>query len=166
MSATALSRGIPDIQQESDCMGNQGFGSYGWPTTNAFDVAMFNANGWYVEFTLTPDAGYGLKITGFSSRSRRENLTGMANDGPIAMRYGYSKDGINWTTVNPGNPLSSNLCASSGVNRIWNGFVETNSNDPVTFRIYGLSSGSNRTGYMFLRDIIVNGEVCANAHQA
>ncbi|HAD15200.1 MAG TPA: hypothetical protein DCF33_22470 [Saprospirales bacterium] len=163
MSATSLTRGTPDILQASDCMGDQGFGSHGWPTTNVFNVATFNTNGWYVEFTLTPDPGYGLKVTGFTSRSRRENLTGTANDGPIAMRYGYSKDGINWTTVNPGNPLSSNLCSSSGVNRPWTGFVTFNSNDPVTFRVYGLSSGSNYTGDMFLRDIVVNGEVCANA---
>ncbi|MCC7467445.1 MAG: hypothetical protein IT261_14285, partial [Saprospiraceae bacterium] len=163
MMATFLTRGTPDILQASDCMGDQGFGSHGWPTTNVFNVATFNANGWYVEFTLTPDPGYGLKITGFTSRSRRENQTGTADDGPIAMRYGFSEDGINWTTINPGNPLSSNVCTSSGVNRPWNGFAELNSSNPVTFRIYGLSGGSNRTGDLFLRDIIVNGEVCADA---
>ncbi|HLP92696.1 MAG TPA: HYR domain-containing protein [Saprospiraceae bacterium] len=163
MSATALTRGVPEILQASDCMANQGFGSHGWPTTNVFNVATFNANGWYVEFTLTPDPGYGLKVTGFTSRSRRENQAGTADDGPIAMRYGYTKDGINWVTVNPGNPLSSNLCTSSGVNRTWPGFTSVNSSDPVTFRIYGLSGGSNRTGDMFLQDIVVNGEVCANA---
>lgn len=162
MSATALTRGTPDILQASDCMGDQGFGSHGWPTTNVFNVANFNSNGWYVEFTLTPDVDYGLKITGFTSRSRRENQSGTADDGPIAMRYGYTVDGINWVTVNPGNPLSSNICSSSGVNRPWTGFVEVNSSNPVTFRIYGLSGGSNHTGDLFLRDIVVNGEVCAN----
>jgi len=68
--------------------GTEGFGSTGWPTTNVFDVNIFNGAGDFVEFTLDPDPGFGLKITGFSTRSRRENVTGTANDGPIAMRYG------------------------------------------------------------------------------
>ncbi len=158
-----LTRGTPDIVQAADCMGDQGFGSHGWPTTNTFNVNTFNTNGWYVEFTLDPDPGYGLKVTGMSSRSRRENPAGTANDGPIAMRYGYSTDGgTTWTTVNPGNPQSSNICGSGGVNRIWPSWSDTLSSNPVIFRIYGLSSGSARDGDLFLRDVIVNGVVCAN----
>lgn len=140
--------------------GTEGFGATGWPTTNVFDVNIFNAAGDFVEFTLDPDPGYGLKITGFSARSRRENVTGTANDGPIAMRYGYSINGGPWTTVNPGNPQSSNLCNSGGVQRVWPGWVTVNTGNPIKFRIYGLSSGSSGTGDLFLRDVVVQGEVC------
>jgi hypothetical protein len=155
---------MPVVSAAPPCGPTQGFGSEGWPATNVFNVNTFESNGWYVGFSITPDMGYGLKITGFSTRSRRENVTGVDNDGPIAMRYGYSTDGgINWTTINPGNPQSSNLCASGGVQRIWNGFGTVNTSNPILFRIYGLSSGANLTGDFYLRDIVVNGEVCANA---
>lgn len=158
-----LARGDVDAALNLGCSGaTEGFGATDWPTTNVFNVTTFNANGDFVEFTLTPDAGFGLKITGFSARSRRENLTGTADDGPIAMRYGYKVGTDPWVTVNPGNPQSSNLCNSGGVNRVWPGWVTLNISQPINFRIYGLSSGSNFTGDMFLRDIIVNGEVCAS----
>ena len=159
----SLIRGNPDIDPASDCMANQGFGSHGWPTTNTFNVNTFNSSGWYVEFTLDPDPGYGLKVTGMTSRSRRENPAGTANDGPISIRYGYSTDGgANWTAVYPGNPQSSNLCASGGVNRVWPAWDDTLTSNPIIFRIYALSSGSARDGDLFLRDIVVNGVVCAN----
>lgn len=160
-SSTAITRGTPDILQATDCMSDQGFGSHGWPTTNSFVVSTFNSNGWYVEFTITPDAGFGLKITGFEARSRRENLSGSNNDGPRAIRYAYSTNGVDWSNnTNPGNPQSSNICASSGVKRVWPGFLQVNTSDPVTFRIYGLSSGAAGTGDLFLHDVKVFGEVC------
>ncbi|MCB0525729.1 MAG: hypothetical protein H6576_01865 [Lewinellaceae bacterium] len=160
-SSTAITRGTPDILQSPNCLSNEGFGSIGWPTTNLFDIATFNSNGWYVEFTITPDAGYGLKITGFRARSRRENLSGSVNDGPRAIRYAYSTDGVDWTNnINPGNPQSSNICSSLGVNRSWVAFSQVNTDQPITFRIYGLSSGSSGTGALFLHDVIVEGEVC------
>lgn len=155
---------MPVITAAPPCGATQGFGSEGWPATNVFNVNTFESNGWYVGFSITPDMGYGLKITGFSTRSRRENVAGVDNDGPIAMRYGYSTDGgVNWTTINPGNPQSSNLCATGGVQRVWNGFGTVNTSNTILFRIYGLSSGANLTGDLYLRDIVVNGEVCANA---
>jgi hypothetical protein len=43
---------------------------------------------------------------------------------------------------------------------VWPGWVTINTNNPIKFRIYGLSSGSNFTGDLFLRDVIVQGEVC------
>ncbi|MDO8366951.1 MAG: cohesin domain-containing protein [Saprospiraceae bacterium] len=147
------------------CGPTEGFGTEGWPTTNIFDVNAFNAAGDFVEFTLTPDAPVGLKITGISARSRRENLApGTPPDGPLAIRYGYSINGGPWTTVNPGNPQASNLCTSGGVLRVWPaGTFPINTSDPITFRIYGLSSGSAGTGDLFLRDVVVSGEVCADA---
>lgn len=160
----SLGRGMGVSSANLGCSGlTEGFGATGWPTTNVFNVTTFNNDGDFIEFTLAPDAGYGLKITGFSTRSRRENLTGTADDGPIAMRYGYKVGTDPWVTVNPGNPQSSNLCNSGGVNRVWPSWVTLNVSQPIIFRIYGLSSGSNFTGDLFLRDVIVNGEVCANA---
>ena len=146
------------------CGPTDGLGTDGWPTTNVFNVNTFNTNGDFITFTITPNGGFGLKITGFSAHSRRENLTGIADDGPIAIRYGYSIDGgASWITVNPGNPQSSNLCASGGVLRVWPSWATLNVSGPVTFRIYGLSSGSSLKGDLFLRNVIVNGEVCSNA---
>ncbi len=165
VSATALNLGAGITHDNAPpCGPTDGLGTDGWPATNVFNVNTFNTNGDYVTFTVTPNGGYGLKITGFSTRSRRENLTGTADDGPIAMRYGYSIDGgANWTTVNPGNPQSSNLCASGGVQRVWPTWTTLNVSGPIIFRVYGLSSGINGTGDLFLRDVIVEGEVCANA---
>ncbi|MFN0213450.1 MAG: hypothetical protein ACKVT2_04275, partial [Saprospiraceae bacterium] len=164
VAATALGLGI-GVKHDNylPCGPTDGLGTDLWPTTNVFNVNTFNTNGDYITFTITPNVGYGLKITGFSARSRRENLTGTADDGPLAIRYGYSTDGgTNWTTVNPGNPTSSNLCASGGVLRIWPSWTTLHVSGSIIFRIYGLSSGSSGKGDLFLRDVIVDGEVCAN----
>lgn len=141
-----------------------GLGTDGWPVTNVFNANTFNLNGDFITFTITPNMGYGLKITGFSTRSRRENINpGTADDGPLAIRYGYSTDGgSSWTTVNPGNPQSSNLCASGGVQRVWPSWPTLNVSGSIIFRIYGLSSGANMDGDLFIRDVVVDGEVCAN----
>lgn len=153
----------PVVAAVPPCGPTQGFGAQAWPTTNVFNVNTFNTNGWYITFTITPDPGNGLKINGFRAKSRRENQPGTADDGPIAIRYGYSTDGgTTWTTVNPGNPQSNNLCTSVGVNRVWPSFTSFTTSNPIIFRIYGLSSGSNLTGDMYLRDVIVEGEVCAS----
>ncbi|MFN0036909.1 MAG: hypothetical protein ACKVUS_17775, partial [Saprospiraceae bacterium] len=159
-TATALTRGPAPILQATDCMPNQGFGSHGWPTTAVFDVGAFNTGGWYVEVTITPAAGYDLKVTGFSSKLRRENLTGTDNDGPATVHYGYQLNGAGaWTTVNPGPPQSSTVCASAGTLRSWalGAIAVTNS---ITFRIYGLQSGGLYTGDLFIRDLLVVGDVC------
>ena len=74
-SATALTRGVPSILASPDCITNQGFGSHGWPATNTFVLSDFNDNGWYVEVTISASSGYSLNVTGFSTRSRRENFT-------------------------------------------------------------------------------------------
>lgn len=160
-----LSRGFGVSNANLGCAGaTDGFGATGWPTTNVFNVNLFNMNGDFIELTVDPDPGFGLKVTGFSARSRRENLTGTADDGPIAIRYGFSIDGgFSWTTVNPGNPQSSNICASGGVNRVWPIWNTINTSNPIIFRIYGLSSGSSGNGDLFLHDVIVSGEVCADA---
>lgn len=159
-----ISRGSGVSAMNLACTGlTEGFGATGWPTTNVFDVNAFNMAGDYFTFTVTPDLGYGLKITGFSARTRRENLSGTANDGPIAMRYAYStNNGISWTSVNPLNPQSSNVCSSSGVQRVWPSFTTVNTTNPVIFRIYGLSSGSSGEGDFVLHDVVVSGEVCAS----
>jgi|GEM_PF-2691690 len=163
VSGGPLAPGAGVSQANLACTGSTaGFGADGWPSTNIFDVNTFNMSGDYISFTLTPAGGYGLKITGFSTRSRRENVMGTINDGPIALRYGYSVNGGPWTTVNPGNPQSSNVCASSGVLRTWPSFVTLNASTPVTFRIYGLSSGTNGTGDLILQDVVVSGDVCAS----
>ena len=147
-----------------NCSANQGFGSDGWPTTNTFDVDAFNASGDYIEFTLDPQAGYALYLTGFTANSRRENPSGTANDGPASLRYAYSKTGApgSWTFVDPGNPQASSTCGSLGVQRIWTSFpaVSVSGSETITFRIYGLSSGANMTGDLFLRNIVVSGFVC------
>lgn len=167
VNASNLGRGAfpPGVRAATaPCGPTQGFGSNGWPTTNIFNVADFNTNGDYVEFTLTPAMmGTGMKITGFSAKSRRENFTGSNNDGPLAIRYGFKVGVLGaWTTINPGNPQSSNVCSSGGTTRAWTGWTDTLVTETITFRIYGLSSGSSGTGKLFLRDIVVNGEVCAS----
>lgn len=171
VAANASSAGIslgtgssPVVAAVPPCGATEGYGAQGWPTTNVFNVNTFNSEGWYVGFSITPDPGYGLKVTGMTARSRRENLSGVDDDGPIAIRYGYSVDGgVTWTTVNPGNPQSNNLCSSLGVTRIWPSWSTVNTSNPILFRVYGLSSGANLTGDLYLRDVVVNGYVCADA---
>ncbi len=165
LSGTNLTLGDAPLSG-GDCPGpNQGFGSDGWPVTNTFDVDVFNTNKDYVTFTLTPTGMNSLLITGFTGNSRRENQTGTADDGPASLRYAYSKTTLagSWTSVNPGNPQASNNCNSLGVQRIWNSFpaVTVNAGESITFRIYGLSSGSNLTGDLYLRNVQVTGYICA-----
>jgi hypothetical protein len=166
MTGDSLTRGAGVADLSLGCFGpTKGFGSHGWPTTNTFNANTFNnITHDYITFTVRPDAGFGLKITGFSAQSRRENQPGNASDGPIALRYGFSLDtGVTWTIVNPGNPTSSNQCTNNGVLRVWPSFPTINTGGAVIFRIYGLSSGSLGTGDLFLKNVVVEGEVCANA---
>ncbi len=163
LTPPVLGRGFGVSSANLGCGGPmQGYGATHWPTTNVFNVGTFNSTGEYITFTLSPDPGYGLNITGFAAKSRRENVSGTADDGPIAIRYGFSTNGVDWTTVNPGNPQSSPLCNTLGVNRIWPSWNDTLISSSVIFRIYGLSSGTNFTGDLFLRDVVVYGTVCAN----
>ena len=165
MSATGLQRGSGVSGASLHCTGaTQGFGSDGWPSTNAFDTAVFHAAGDYIQFSMTANSGYGFKLTGFSAKMRRENPSGTAGDGPATSRYSYSKDnGATWTFVNPGNPQSSSNCSNIGVLRTWPSFAMDNATGTVIFRIYGLSSGTNNgPGDLFLRDVIVNGYICSS----
>ncbi|MCC7506319.1 MAG: HYR domain-containing protein [Saprospiraceae bacterium] len=169
LAGTNLSRGA-GVDTTINCAANQGFGSDGWPTTNTFDVDMFNGSGDYIEFTLDPNVGSTLLISGFTANSRRENPSGTNNDGPASLRYAYSKTGApgSWTFVNPGNPQASSTCGSLGVTRVWTSFpsVSVSGSETITFRIYGLSSGANMTGDLFLRNIAVSGYVCTSTPTA
>lgn len=167
-SAGSIVRGGGVSALNLGCSGvTDGFGATGWPTTNTFNVNTFNANGHFFEVKLWPKPGYGLNVTGFSARLRRENQTGTANDGPIATRYAYrvgSGGSGAWSSgVNPGNPQSSNVCSSSGVQRAWptfSNFLVPNG-DTLYIRIYGLSSGTAFTGDYFLHNVEVEGYSCA-----
>ncbi|MBL7827594.1 MAG: hypothetical protein JNJ57_13255, partial [Saprospiraceae bacterium] len=154
------------------CTGlSDGYGATGWPTTNTFNTATFNTAGEYFEVKIWPqyDAmnmiDYGLNVTGFTARLRRENYNGTVSDGPIGVRYALrNSGGGGWTSgFNPGNPQQSIVCSSSGTLRPWTGFPAqlVDPGDTLYIRIYGLSSGANETGDFVLKNVVVQGFACA-----
>ncbi|GJM33753.1 MAG: hypothetical protein DHS20C18_27540 [Saprospiraceae bacterium] len=158
MTATALSRGT-GLGATANCIGlNDGFAADEWPTTGV-DIALSNTNGDYIEFTITPDVGYFFNITGFTAMLRRSNPAGITADGPTIVRYAYSTDGATFTESSNRTPGANTNCTNTGGNRNWNGFTEISTSDAVIFRIYGFNGGTDGTGDLILRSVVVSGFV-------
>ena len=85
LTGTSLTRGSGLNNTGLTCTGStEGFGSKGWATGNAGTIVTADANGQYVSFTITPNAGYRLNITGITGRLRAPS------GGPTAVRYSYT----------------------------------------------------------------------------
>ena len=159
MTATAITRGAGI--SAGGCGAGQGFGGNGWPTTTTFNQTNQDNNEEYFEFSITPDTDYEFTITNFSARLRRDNPMGNVNNGPRRVRYSYSTDnGVTFSPVSDEvNPRSISDCTDIGGNRSWPSFTVFTSTSKVIFRIYGYWGGSNQTGDLYLRNVVVSGTV-------
>ncbi|MHC1707866.1 MAG: beta strand repeat-containing protein, partial [Bacteroidales bacterium] len=160
MTATGL--GIGAGLTDGNCNSSgQGFDADGWPTTTV-NITTSNTNGDYIQFTITPNAGYYFNITGFTADLRRQNESGSNEDGPTDVRYAFSTNGTDWTSNGAAlSPNSNSSCTNTGTTRAWASFTSFNSDVAVILRIYGFTSGSNGTGDLSLRNVTVSGSVLA-----
>ncbi len=147
-----------------DCGVAEGFGADGWPNSGV-NIATSNTSGDYVQFSITPDAGYALNITGFTANLRRDDPSGSTNDGPTIVRYAYSVNNISWTD-NGANltPNNTSTCSNTGTANAWAAFTPVYSAGTVIFRIYGFSSGSTGAGDLNIRNLVVSGAVVVNGN--
>lgn len=143
VSVADFSSGIPIHSFNG---GSEYFGENGWPS-GAVNTSM------YLQFTLTPSAGYQLDISSLVIRLRRSNTGSPAGSGPTAWALRSSLDGF--TTDITSGTNTHNYADYT----ITPGAAFTNLYTAVTFRLYGynstVSSGGNSR--MVLDNIRVNG---------
>jgi hypothetical protein len=142
VAAAAFSAGIPTVAYNG---GAEYFGENGWPAGGV------NTNA-YLQFSLTPNAGYQLDLTDVTLRIRRSNTGSPVGSGPTQWSLRSSVDGFttdiaSGTLTHVYNVFTVNLT----------GFYHLYST--VTFRLYGYgvsisSGGSNR---LVADNIAVNG---------
>ena len=132
--------------------------------TNAFNgsTEWFGENGWpaggvntnaYIQFTITPNAGYELNLTDLVLRLRRSNTGSPAGSGPTQWSLRSSLDGF-----------AADLSSNSLTHNYANYTVALNSSfhhlyTTITFRLYGYSVtiGSGGTSRLVVDNITVNG---------
>ncbi|MBK9335174.1 MAG: hypothetical protein IPM98_00770 [Lewinellaceae bacterium] len=163
-TATSLTRGSGVLGTGLSCSGlTEGFGAENWATSvfaGASSITSSNTGGDYIEFTLKPDAGYQLNITGFTASSRRTGVAG-DNRGPRELIYAYSNSGSAFESnfSGPYTPQQSTDCLQTGATHAWAGFSPVIVTDSIVFRIYGYDAGINNVGDLFLYNVVVGGVV-------
>jgi hypothetical protein len=145
---TALSRvGVSGANLQ--CVGaTEGFSADGWPAS-----VVSTAQGQYIQFTVTPNSGYQLNLTGFTASLRRQ-----AN-GPTQVRYAYSLDGF--TTVYASSTVLTTTqaaCGNVGAVRPWSSMPNVTTTSPVTFRIFA-GNASNAARDLTLQNVVLSGSV-------
>ena len=109
MTGGSLARGSGLNSPSLTCTGStDGFGSQNWHSGSAGAIGTADANGEYVSFTITPNAGYRLNITGFTANLK-------APSGPTSARYSYligAKDRKS-TRLNSSHPSISRMPSSA-----------------------------------------------------
>lgn len=133
-SAAALSPSIPLGAYNG---GTVYFGEGGWPTGATLDPTM------YLEFTLTPNAGYTLNLSSLDLNIRRSTTGTPSGSGPRAWALRSSLDGF------AANIAAQTLSTTPTTVSIPLGGIYTNLPSSITFRLYGYdvyntSGGLNR----------------------
>ncbi|WP_394996141.1 hypothetical protein [Emticicia sp.] len=149
-----LARGSGLLSPTSCTASSDGFGAKDFVTTSASTINTADANGEFVSFTITPNAGYRLNITGFTASLR--SPTG----GPTSVRYSYTIGGAsfvqNGANITPG---TSTSCGNAGLANEWASFSQILTTETVTFKIYGFNGSG---GDMHLKTVTVAGTVECN----
>ena len=123
-----------------------GFTSVNWSTAG---IVILSAQA--LEVTVTPNAGYYLNLTSFSSGMRRNS------NGPPIVRFAYSTDGgVTWVQQPTYQAPYLAGCGSVQVGT-WD-FPDFSVSSAIKFRIYGFSA-VNSTGQLQVINLIVNGTV-------
>lgn len=141
-----------------------GFKSITYPTTTVYSSA--NAA---VEFTVTADAGYDFKATGFSADVARSSgntiVAGFPVPNPVGprkVRFAYSVDGGPWidnlADLNTQDGLS--LCPTTGATRSWTFPAALCVKSSISIRIYGFDSqGVGLLGSLHVFNATLSGTV-------
>lgn len=105
-----------------------------------------------VEFTVTPEAGYQLDVTGLKVDARRNNK------GPVLWRLAYSTDG-GTTWIDNGSDFTVNeISCGTPITLAWD-FADFSAASSVIFRIYAYGAVSNLNGVATMRNVILSGAV-------
>ncbi len=130
----------------------------GLPCTNGYSTRYFSTATTYsstlagVEVTASPNSGYTLNITGFSSGLRRSPT------GPANVRYAYSIDG-GTTWIDQGiDHLPLNGSCDSLSTGIWATSFTVAYPNTLKFRIYGFNASST-AGTFQIENLYINGSV-------
>jgi hypothetical protein len=111
MGATAVSVLAPTT---SLVTGGQFRASGGWQTGSG---TVATGGGGYLQFTLTPDAGFTFTPTGFSFDAVTANIGGSGANSKLALTIGGSEIGVSFTTATgvPQNTIATRSGTISGV---------------------------------------------------
>lgn len=131
VSAAALSPSIPTGAFNG---GSVYFGEGGWPTGTTINTNM------YIEFTLTPNAGYTLNLSSINLTLRRSTTGSPAGSGPRAWALRSSLDGFST------NITAQTLTTSATMVSVPLGGIYNNLYSPITFRLYGYDVFNNPGG--------------------
>lgn len=122
-----------------------------WPTSSSI-----NTN-YYLEFKLTPNAGYTLQMESINFNMRRGTNTG---SGPQKWALRSSLDGF------ASDIATGTLKPSTSTESVELGTAFTNLLTPVTFRVYGYKASSGGANRFSWDNIVVNGLVLLSAKVA
>lgn len=114
------------------------FNSRDWNTGSSIDLAE------YVEFTVTPDAGYEMDLSSITFGSQRSST------GPATGQVRFSVDGF-----------TSNLSytpPTAIANSTWDFADVNNTTSPVTFRFYGFG-GTSAAGTLRFDNVALAGDI-------
>jgi len=143
VSAADFSPGVPTHSFNG---GTEYFGENGWPS-GAINNLM------YMQFSLSPAAGYQLDISTLVLRMRRSNTGSPAGSGPTAWSLRSNLDG--YATDIAGGTITHNYADYT----ITPGAAFTNIYTSLIFRVYGYNAsvGGGGTSRLVLDNIRVNG---------
>lgn len=125
----------------------------GFSVTNYSSTTTFSTGLAAVEFTVTPNSGYKLNITGFSAGLRR------SGSGPASARYAYSTDGGTTWIDQGSNQTPNNASCGTTTTGSWT-FSLTVSSGNFKMRIYGFNASAT-SGTFQLLNATLNGTVAA-----
>lgn len=127
----------------------------GYSVTNFSSTATYSTSLAAVEFTVTPNAGYVLNVTGFSAGLRR------SSSGPASVRYAYSTNGGTSWTDQGSNQSPSNTSCGTTTTGSWSFTATVASGSSIKIRLYGFNASSTSGTFQIL-NATLNGTVTAS----
>ena len=126
--------------------------SSGYSATNFSTTTTYASSLAAIEVSVTPNSGYSLNVTGFSTDLRRSTT------GPVYARFAYSTDG-GTTWVNQGsNQSPNNAGCGTTTTGTWTTSITVPAPGTLKFRVYGFSAGGT-TGTIQALNLLINGAV-------
>ena len=132
VSAASLSPSIPSADYNG---GTVYFGENGWPTGTVVNTSM------YLQFTLTPTAGYTLNLSSIEMNLRRSTTGSPSGSGPRQWALRSSLDGYAANIATGTLTLNATPAFTVSLNSSY-----TNLASAITFRLYGYDVYNNSGG--------------------